>query len=104
MSDAASDEGDLARLGTPPEQRRPATSGPRPGPVPREVADPHGATDPITRDEYVGRRHGLAGLWGSIAYWVQYVGLSIYGPAAQSEAADPIERLKRKYGRSGRTS
>jgi len=104
MTDVGSDDGGLDSLGTPEAARRPAVPHGRRQPAPREVADPHGATDPISSDEYVGRRGGLAGGWDSLAYWVQFAALSIYGPAAQSESADPIERLKRKYGRPGRSS
>ncbi|MDO8308677.1 MAG: hypothetical protein Q7V58_10030 [Actinomycetota bacterium] len=50
----------------------------------------------------MGRRRGLRGLWSSLAYWVQLAGLSLYGPASQPRASDPIERLKKKYGRPAR--
>lgn len=68
----------------------------------RDIVDPHGTTDPVTPDEFVGRRSGLRGVWDSLAYWVQVAGLSVYGPASQPRASDPIERLKRKYGRPAR--
>lgn len=67
-----------------------------------DIVDPHGASDPVTPDEFVGRRRGLRGLWSSLAYWVQLAGLSLYGPASQPRASDPIERLKKKYGRPAR--
>lgn len=35
----------------------------------------------------------------ALAYWVQWALLEIYGPASQDEAHDPIEELKRKYGK-----
>jgi hypothetical protein len=33
------------------------------------------------------------------AYWSQWLLLSLFGPAQQDSASDPIEQLKRKYGR-----
>jgi hypothetical protein len=38
-----------------------------------------------------------------VAYHVQLAALSVYGSADQSRASDPIERLKRRYGRAPRT-
>jgi hypothetical protein len=73
-------------------------------PVDHDVVDPHGATDPITPSEYVGRRHGVQGVWDSVAYWTQFVLLSAYGPASQSEFSDPVQRLRRKYGRPSQRS
>lgn len=35
----------------------------------------------------------------SVEYWTKYALLSVYGPAAQDRRSDPIERLKRQYGR-----
>jgi hypothetical protein len=92
----------LEGLGTPPEKRTSQVAGPRTPKADASVRDPHGATDPVTADEYVGRRRGLGGLLDSIAYGFQLAVLSIYGPADQSGSADPVERLKRKYGRSSR--
>ena len=68
----------------------------------RAVVDPHGASEPVTSEEYIGRRGGLRGAWDTLAYWVQFAGLWVYGAADQPRASDPIERLKRKYGRPGR--
>lgn len=65
----------------------------------RQIVDPHGASDPITPDEYVGRRHGLARLWNIVAYRFQLACLLVYGPANQAPGSDPVTRLKRKYGR-----
>jgi hypothetical protein len=36
----------------------------------------------------------------NISYWTQYVLLTFFGPAQQSEETDPIAILKRKYGKS----
>jgi hypothetical protein len=98
MTDAGHEDRGLDDLGTPADIRAPRDPQPT-EPVDPSIADPHGATDPISRDEYVGRRGGLVGVWDSIAYWVQYALLSTYGTADQSEEADPVQRLKRKYGR-----
>ena len=38
----------------------------------------------------------------SVAYWVQWLGLTLFGPAQQDSEHDPIEILKRKYGRDSR--
>lgn len=102
MKDTESDDGRLDELGTPADMRATGMPATDPGHVDREVSDPHGATVPISKEEYVGRRGGLRGVADSLAYWFQLATLSIYGPAAQPRNADPIERLKRKYGRPGR--
>lgn len=96
------DDGDPDELRTPTGTRSTPDPARDPEPVSTDVSDPHGAMDPISRDEYVGRRGGVRGLWGSLAYWFQLAALSIWGPAPQRKGADPIERLKRKYGRPGR--
>ena len=36
----------------------------------------------------------------SLTYWVRLALLTVYGPATQDEATDPIEQLKRDYGRT----
>ena len=36
----------------------------------------------------------------NISYWIQFILLSVFGPAQQSKETDPIEILKRKYGKS----
>lgn len=41
-------------------------------------------------------RNGLR----NISYWTQFLLLSVFGPAQQSKESDPIEILKRKYGKS----
>lgn len=33
------------------------------------------------------------------AYWVQWTALMLWGPATQDEDHDPIQNLKRRYGR-----
>ena len=35
----------------------------------------------------------------SLAYRIQWLGLTLFGPAQQDSEHDPIEILKRKYGR-----
>jgi hypothetical protein len=35
----------------------------------------------------------------SMEYWVKWTLLSLYGPASQDRDTDPIEQLKREYGR-----
>jgi len=36
----------------------------------------------------------------SIRYWTQWFLLQMFGPATQDDENDPIEQLKRKYGRA----
>ncbi len=43
---------------------------------------------------------GFRGGFRNISYWTQYVLLTFFGPAQQSEESDPIAVLKRKYGKS----
>jgi hypothetical protein len=43
---------------------------------------------------------GLGGGMRNISYWTQYVLLTFFGPAQQSDEKDPIAILKRKYGKS----
>lgn len=103
MDDSMDDDRSLDELGTPADIR--ATAQPQPAAAPQDsrVTDPHGASDAISGEEYVGRREGLQGLWDSLAYRVQLIGLSVYGPAPQSADTDPVQRLKRKYGRVARS-
>ena len=35
----------------------------------------------------------------SVQYWIKWTLLSLYGPATQDRESDPIEQLKREYGR-----
>ena len=35
----------------------------------------------------------------SAAYWSQWTLLELFGPATQDRSIDPIEQLKRRYGR-----
>lgn len=102
MSESAPGDGGLEDLGTPADIRAPREPSPVTEPTSPQIADPHGATDAISSDEYVGRRGGVRGLWDSLAYGVQLAALSIYGPAPQAADADPVVRLKRKYGRDSR--
>lgn len=90
------DHSHIHQLGTPADIRA-AQPVEEPSPA-RDALDPHTIGD----SEWRERRHGLAGVWDSIAYRVQLALLSIYGPGEQTRAADPIERLKRKYGRAPR--
>ncbi|MDO9486670.1 MAG: hypothetical protein Q7K25_11495 [Actinomycetota bacterium] len=48
------------------------------------------------------RRHGFMGLVDSIAYYWQWTLLSVFGAAQLSREVDPIEQLKRRYGREPR--
>jgi hypothetical protein len=36
----------------------------------------------------------------SVAYWTQWIALELWGPATQDASVDPIEELKRRYGRN----
>lgn len=102
MTDAAHPDRSLDELGTPESIRAHREPHAERAPADPAVVDPHGATDAISAEEYVGRRGGIRGLWDSLAYGVQLAALSVYGPAPQSASADPVERLKRKYGRTSR--
>ena len=86
----------LEELGTPPDLR--AAQPDRP-PAPRKQAlDPH----KIDSQPKHARKHGLGAAWETLAYWTQYALLSVYGAGQQSRQDDPIERLRRKYGRPPR--
>jgi hypothetical protein len=86
----------LEGLGT-PENLRAQYPPTDPAPI-QSALDPH----KIDASESHERRRGLAGAWDSIAYHAQLVLLSIYGAGQTTREADPIERLKRKYGRAPR--
>ncbi len=64
---------------------------------PEILADP-GPDDTVRQP----RRHGLAGAWDTVAYGVQWLLLSVWGAGQQSRKADPIEKLRRRYGRPER--
>ncbi len=86
----------LAHLGTPAEMRSanpipPETQGLRAQEIPKAPYEPPRP-----------RRHGFAGFIDSIAYRVQWAMLSVFGAAELSREKDPIEQLKRRYGRQER--
>lgn len=85
----AEDESGLEGLGTPPDLRAPQPEAPAP-------------PTPVPLPEPAPRRRGFLGLMDSIAYGLQLFALSVWGTAEQPRESDPIERLKRKYGRSPR--
>lgn len=97
--------GDLEKLGTPPQVR----DG-RPALYPEHAAlDLQARRHPEIRADFgpedgkpPATRHGLVGLWNTIAYGVQYAILFVWGAGEQSRTADPIEKLKRRYGRPQR--
>jgi hypothetical protein len=99
------DPGGLEELGTPREVRES-----RPALYPEHAAlDKQARAHPEVRADYgpddskpPARRGGLIGLWNSIAYGVQYAMLFVWGAGEQSRRADPIEKLKRRYGREQR--
>jgi hypothetical protein len=35
----------------------------------------------------------------ALAYWSRWLLLQLFGPATQDRESDPIEQLKRRYGR-----
>ncbi len=41
----------------------------------------------------------IRGALRNLSYWSQYALLTVFGPAQQTPETDPIEILKRKYGR-----
>ncbi len=99
------DTGGLEGLGTPEAEREA-----RPALYPEhEALDKQAATHPEILATHgpddsvpVAPRTGIAGLWNAIAFWAQYAVLFVWGAGSQSRAADPIERLKRRYGRAPR--
>lgn len=94
---------ELEEFGTPTEEREA-----RPALYPEhaaldETARQHPELVPVYGpDDSQGPapRTGLIGVWNTIAYYVQYAMLFVWGSASQTRATDPIERLKRRYGRS----
>ncbi|MFA7323424.1 MAG: hypothetical protein WC005_03610 [Candidatus Nanopelagicales bacterium] len=99
---APADLGGLEQLGTPPEIRnsRPQIPASDAAFVARVVGTAGHVSAMEPWDAHpVGRRHGLRGFLDSIMYRWQLLLLSVYGPAEQTRQADPIEQLKRKYGR-----
>lgn len=55
-------------------------------------------------DGFGGRwRTMRRGFFGSVAdffaYWTQFIALTLWGPATQDRQTDPVEELKRKYGK-----
>lgn len=86
----------LEHLGTPAEMRTvnpitPESEALRAQPTPNAPYEP-------ARE----RRHGFMGLVDSIAYYWQWTLLSVFGAAQLSREVDPIEQLKRRYGREPR--
>ena len=79
----------LDQLGTPEHLR---------APQPEEVA-PTAPAEPLAPEP---RRHGFRGFLDTIAYGVKYALLSVFGAGEQPRESDPIERLRRKYGRPPR--
>lgn len=89
-------ENPLAHMGTPAEMRTV-------NPIPPETQALRAQSMPKAPFEPVrARRHGLMGLMDSIAYRFQLVILSAFGAAELSREKDPIEQLKRRYGRAER--
>lgn len=96
------DLGSIEQLGTPPEVRNA-----RPQIPPSEIVDAARAAHTVGQVPAmepwdairVGRRRGFRGFLDSIEYRWLLLLLSLYGPARQTREADPIEQLKRKYGR-----
>jgi len=105
MSDRPDDTSGIEQLGTPKEVR-----DARPALYPEhEALDAQAQVHPEVRadagpDDSVRqpRRRGLAGAWDSLAYGVQWLLLSVFGTGEQSRRADPIEKLRRRYGRPER--
>jgi len=97
MSTHDSPETGLESLGTPADLRapQPPIDEPPLQDAPAELTEPLG-------DWHANKRHGIAGLWDSIAYGAQFVLLSIYATGDQPEQSDPVEKLRRKYGRPPR--
>lgn len=92
----------LEELGTPKEVR-----DARPALYPEHAAlDEQGRRHPEVRADYgpddtvaPAPRSGATGVWNTIAYYFQYAVLFVWGAGSQSRTADPIQRLKRRYGR-----
>ena len=86
----------LAHLGTPAEMRTA-------NPIPEEDSRLRAQGTPETPYQRMRpRRHGFQGVLDSIAYSFQWTVLSLFGAAELSREKDPIEQLKRRYGREPR--
>lgn len=96
MSNSDEFNSGLDELGTPEAEREA-----RPALYPDDAELDDHVHSPVhdARRQSAPRRHGP---WASVAYWAQWVGLQVYGPASQTSAQDPIEELKRRYGRHER--
>lgn len=79
----------LDQLGTPEDLRAPQP----------EVSSPQPVQEPAAPEP---RRRGFRGFLDTIAYGTKYALLSVFGAGEQPRESDPIERLKRKYGRPPR--
>ena len=105
MSAHDPDDADLAALGTPKAER-----DARPALYPEDAAlDENAERHPEVLADYgpddtkpPAARSGAIGVWNAIAYYVQYGLLFVFGAGSQSRTADPIEKLKRRYGREDR--
>lgn len=92
----------LEELGTPKDVR-----DARPALYPEHaVLDEEARKHPEIRAEYgpddtagPAPKTGATGVWNTIAYHFQYAVLFVWGAASQSNSADPIQKLKRRYGR-----
>lgn len=42
---------------------------------------------------------GVRDVVGWISYGARYLALTLWGPASQDRSVDPLEELKRRYGR-----
>ncbi|MDO8731409.1 MAG: hypothetical protein Q7L55_02395 [Actinomycetota bacterium] len=86
----------LADLGTPAEMRSVNQ-------IPPEDEALRAQGTPTAPYEFARqRRHGFKGLRDSVAYYPQWAMLSVFGTAELSREVDPIEQLKRRYGRAER--
>ena len=86
----------LTYLGTPVEMR---TANPIP---PESSSLREQGTPKMPYQPMRPRRHGFKGFLDSIAYAFQWTILSLFGAAELSREKDPIEQLKRRYGREPR--
>jgi len=90
---ASQEQNPLAHLGTPAEMQ---SVNPIP---PEEEALRAQETPTAPYEPPRPRRRGFVGLLDSIAYRAQLAVLSVFGAAELSREVDPIEQLKRRYGR-----
>jgi len=87
---------EFANLGTPPQAAQVS-------PVPAETDALRAQPTPTTPIEPAReRRRGLLGLWDTLAYSVQWLIYTVFGAAELDRDVDPIEQLKRRYGREQR--